>query len=1214
MLFSEKEGLLFYVSGERFSADFSRGYGEPTFCKEVSLKKDEAGNHEIECGDHQALAWKAPGNIYAKRGTLSFFWRSRYPVGPTEFPLFRVGYADSTIWDATWLRIDYNGHGFDAMVTDINLSRTRVSWRLEPFPAPETWTHLALSWDEEYGIRFYVNGQLAAEEKRRAVYDAGLDQFGPHSRSVSNWRVINDFNFIRGGDIREILIYDRMLSDENVLRLNNMCPPQMDDENKGSFVWETDEMQGKNDIWRLRQGFKEKLPVLPEVASIRKVEIHDAYDIKRWYWKACDGIRETTWPGVHNRSRLRGRNDYFQLPDWDCYNDSGKSIVFTAPKEPFNWVEMSGSAHGTAEYIAPEGDFDKKEVLFSREAGKERTVHRVNDHFGGRIRFTNEEAEEPIGDFELLYLDGKAAPAGDIRETYYLCLKTGAESNSEKELEEFIKGRFLPDEQNILGASREPKKASADEKSAGVKAPGTLPFFQIMIPYEADDTRGLDGVELVIPEGHGSRSFSVQIKDPLWYYRNLMQVTFKTDGKGNRIWLDTRDRILPEGKCLYVTIACSDMEFRAEELTGWKLSLLYKSRKEAEAEHCLDRFTQVRDLYGHMVEEAPADSRYNMFNRFSGDIDDLMRVKPDHIPGQYYRYEKYLLLSGKSTHVAVGAGVGEKEYRPDYHTETVPEGIPAWAYKQIEYLKKYKYIVNWYIDHRQIEDGEFGGGLSDDGDFTCCWVGLVLMGCDPEKVLRSLERCNDAFYNQGMFTNGLCSIQTDELHSAEEGVTSLAQCCMAAYGNPRFLERAMENARGGYWITGINKAGHRHFKSTYFSGCKMAAELPWGAQDALSSLVICPSWYVARFNRNEKVMQLLEELAKGLKAHYNPVEKILYSHIRYEDDYAEKVYAANRQRGDLFLMYPAYRLTGNRSYYDVLQDELKKVDVSYVGHMNEWEEESAACIDKEKVAEEYEKRCYNAGIREYYNTEGSPWIDRVEVKYQEIQYDRLAGIGFERRYVVYPRNRVAWRFARQKDDERIAILSPVALDDKIKLIICNISQLDVQAYLLGGEMTAGKWDYKLGIDENDDDKAETILAEGQCMWARQEEIPLLIPAGKTCVLELNLVEAGEMPEYRYDLGICREDVRRFKHGINVTVHSLGHVPAPEAKVAFKDKEGNILDVVTVPPLDAPTDLYPKTWDVIFRVAGIEDLSGYQIEIDPYHELEEITRYNNLLVL
>ncbi|MFC3213332.1 hypothetical protein [Novosphingobium panipatense] len=27
------------------------------------------------------VAWQAPGNIYAQRGTLSFFWRSHAPVG-----------------------------------------------------------------------------------------------------------------------------------------------------------------------------------------------------------------------------------------------------------------------------------------------------------------------------------------------------------------------------------------------------------------------------------------------------------------------------------------------------------------------------------------------------------------------------------------------------------------------------------------------------------------------------------------------------------------------------------------------------------------------------------------------------------------------------------------------------------------------------------------------------------------------------------------------------------------------------------------------------------------------------------------------------------------------------------------------------------------------------------------------------------------------------
>ena len=58
-------------------------------------------------------------------------------------------------------RTSLNG-GFDAFVTDASLSRIRVSYTMPAFPKPDEWVHLALSWDETRGIRFYVNGVLAA--------------------------------------------------------------------------------------------------------------------------------------------------------------------------------------------------------------------------------------------------------------------------------------------------------------------------------------------------------------------------------------------------------------------------------------------------------------------------------------------------------------------------------------------------------------------------------------------------------------------------------------------------------------------------------------------------------------------------------------------------------------------------------------------------------------------------------------------------------------------------------------------------------------------------------------------------------------------------------------------------------------------------------------------------------------------------------------------
>src|SRR6185437_7611500 len=100
--------------------------------------------------------------------------------------------------------------------------------------------------------------------------------------------------------------------------------------------------------WWFRYGWNRPndipAPLDGQYTTVRKVQINEAYDLKRWWWRGLDGIRETTWPGVYNRSRLTGRWDYFQLPDWDCYSVSGKSITFYMPDEQWNDIEIDGGA------------------------------------------------------------------------------------------------------------------------------------------------------------------------------------------------------------------------------------------------------------------------------------------------------------------------------------------------------------------------------------------------------------------------------------------------------------------------------------------------------------------------------------------------------------------------------------------------------------------------------------------------------------------------------------------------------------------------------------------------------------------------------------------------------------------------------------------------------------------------------------------------------
>ena len=452
-------GLLFYLSGDHeFMADYAAGGDpKPNFLRDVKIISDGAKGPGFECANTQLMSYWAPGNIYAERGTLAFSWRSRYPVGPTAFPIFRVGYSDHSSWDMVWLRIDYNGRGgFDAFVTDINLARIRVTYVMPKFPPPNEWVHLAFTWDETVGVRFYVNGVLAAKQDKQAVLYAGLDQFGPHSRTIGPMQVQSDYNFTRGGDIDEIRIYDRMLSDDNVASIaKGLSPAKIPDvtRNLNQRRWQ--------DEWWLRYGWNRKGDVPPYLdssqTSVRKVEIHDVYDLKRWWWKATDGIRETTWPGVYNRSRLPGRNDYFQLPDWDCYSLSGKSVTFTMPDELWNHLEISGAAWGKM-YLEKKSEH----LLFQRSKDQEKTFHRMPTPIRGeKIRFENVEQEEPIGELSAYYVSAGKESLGSTRLSYTLRRKAQSNDSSIAAIKNFIDGRYTADEHAMIVAVSDETRASS---------------------------------------------------------------------------------------------------------------------------------------------------------------------------------------------------------------------------------------------------------------------------------------------------------------------------------------------------------------------------------------------------------------------------------------------------------------------------------------------------------------------------------------------------------------------------------------------------------------------------------------------------------------------------------------------------------------------------------------------------------------------------------
>ena len=126
-------------------------------------------------------------------------------------------------------------------------------------------------------------------------------------------------------------------------------------------------------------------------------------------WKGTDGIAETTWPGVYNRSRLPGRNDYFQLPDWNVYVDGGKALTLSLPDEPVNRIEIQGPAYGDLSWAAKAGD--KGASVGTRAKDQQRTVNTLAKPLtGGVLTFTNVAQETPIQEIWAYNVTAGAEP------------------------------------------------------------------------------------------------------------------------------------------------------------------------------------------------------------------------------------------------------------------------------------------------------------------------------------------------------------------------------------------------------------------------------------------------------------------------------------------------------------------------------------------------------------------------------------------------------------------------------------------------------------------------------------------------------------------------------------------------------------------------------------------------------------------------------------
>ena len=295
-------------------------------------------------------------------------------------------------------------------------------------------------------------------------------------------------------------------------------------------------------------------------------------------------------------------------------------------------------------------------------------------------------------------------------------------------------------------------------------------------------------------------------------------------GEAHTLWLDLRDRILPneQGPVPDASPAPAP-DFGAgvaRRRRGPPGLQGAQGRRSPSTRSIASRrcATTTRTL----VEESPRTRRLNLFNRVrDATSTDLLRVDPDHVLGRQYWYD-----------------YNSEQPRPPVTLPAPPAGVPLWAFRQVELLALREALRQ--LVHRQPPDRERRVRRRPVGRRRPHQLLAGHGAHGRRRRTRSRGRCAasmDAFYEQGMFTNGLSTIQTDELHSYEEGIQVLGAGAAARLRQPEAARaRDGDGARALERITGVNAAGHRHIRSSYFSGTKMAD----GGRVGLVEAVVVP--------------------------------------------------------------------------------------------------------------------------------------------------------------------------------------------------------------------------------------------------------------------------------------------------------------------------------------------------------------------------------------
>ncbi|MFN8005848.1 MAG: LamG-like jellyroll fold domain-containing protein [Terriglobia bacterium] len=321
----EDSSLLFYASFDKnVVADAAFGDDTPLVSQSARIVREGRKDRAVYIDNDGMISYDAPGNVYAERGTISFWWKLDEPLGATPFSILRVSFAQQVSWDYAFVHLFWSGESLEYQVRDQDGRLLPITTSNKTVLVAGRWFYFAMTWDELDGIALYVDGQLIGTIRGELHLTTALDQIAIHARHASPEKTVGNERRVW---IDEFRIYSKALNltqIQNLIQLGSGRAGNMPmSANLNPALW--------NEHWRARFGWQNPgdLPVIDSPTVLRKLWLGEGRDLGKLTGRASDGKSETSWP----------------LKEFAAA-EAGKQLEFSLDRTPWNLLQVEGSLRG----------------------------------------------------------------------------------------------------------------------------------------------------------------------------------------------------------------------------------------------------------------------------------------------------------------------------------------------------------------------------------------------------------------------------------------------------------------------------------------------------------------------------------------------------------------------------------------------------------------------------------------------------------------------------------------------------------------------------------------------------------------------------------------------------------------------------------------------------------------------------------------------------